>query len=187
MAFASAPASKLAVQLPAPASSLAVPPPAASTAEAVDLSAGAGIFEDPGLAATRILHRFRCCHLRGIVLLLYPAYCVACFVVWNWMDVNMMDSIIPGVRPIVYAPSLMPGIIVLHAMICARSSKYRHERSVQARSGKYCTISDPRAGPAGHESGPPSGSCKFENRRIRGPDPRVSRKKLAGHGDPTHE
>ena len=39
----SAPASELAVQLPASASNQAVPPPAASTAEAVDLSAGAAI------------------------------------------------------------------------------------------------------------------------------------------------
>ena len=53
MASASAPASKLAVQRPAPASSLAVPPPAASTTEAVDLSAGAVILEDPALAGTR--------------------------------------------------------------------------------------------------------------------------------------
>ena len=51
MTSASAPASELAVQLPAPASSVAVPPPAASTAEAVDLSAGAAILEDPGPAA----------------------------------------------------------------------------------------------------------------------------------------
>ena len=51
MASASAPASELAVQLSAPASSLAVPPPAASTAEAVDLTAGAVILEDPGPAA----------------------------------------------------------------------------------------------------------------------------------------
>ena len=51
MASASAPAGELAVQLPALASTLAVLPPAASTAEAVDLSAGAGILEDPGPAA----------------------------------------------------------------------------------------------------------------------------------------
>ena len=52
-------------------------------------------------------------------------------------------------------------------------------------------ISDPRAGPAGHENGPPAGSCKFAKRRIRGPgrgsDPRVGRKQRAGHGDPTPE
>ena len=51
MASASAPAGELAVQRPAPASSLAVPSPAASTAEAVDLSAGAAVLEDPGPAA----------------------------------------------------------------------------------------------------------------------------------------
>ena len=54
MASASAPASELAVPLPASASSLAVPPPAASTAaEAVNLSAEAAILEDPGPAAAR--------------------------------------------------------------------------------------------------------------------------------------
>ena len=36
------------MQLPAPASRLAVSPPAANTAGAVDLSAGAAIYEDPG-------------------------------------------------------------------------------------------------------------------------------------------
>ena len=51
MASASAPASGLAVQLPARASSLAVLPPAARIVEAVDLSAGAAILEDLGPAA----------------------------------------------------------------------------------------------------------------------------------------
>ena len=51
MASASALAGELAVQLPAPASSLDVPPPAASTAEAVILSAGVAIVEDPGQAS----------------------------------------------------------------------------------------------------------------------------------------
>ena len=51
MASASAPASDLAVQPTVPGSSVAVPPPAASTTEAVHLSAGATIREDPGLAA----------------------------------------------------------------------------------------------------------------------------------------
>ena len=69
--------------------------------------------------------------------------------------------------------SITPGITVLHALICARSLEYRPERGLQARSGKYCNISDPRAGPAGHESGPPAGSCKFAKIRIRGPNPRV--------------
>ena len=49
MTSASAPASGLAVELPAPASSLVVPPPAArTTVEAVDLLASAAILEDPG-------------------------------------------------------------------------------------------------------------------------------------------
>ena len=64
MASASPPASELAVQLPATASSLAVPPPAASSADAIDLSAGAAILQDPGPVATRrwvqILSHVRC-------------------------------------------------------------------------------------------------------------------------------
>ena len=48
MASASTPADELAVHLAAPASSLAVPPPAPSAAEAVGLSAGAAVLEDPG-------------------------------------------------------------------------------------------------------------------------------------------
>ena len=84
MASASAPARELAVQLSAPASSLAVPPPAASAAEAVDLSAEDAILEDPGPAATtytwvQMLSCTRyCCTLH--------MSCVACFVLWNWMD-----------------------------------------------------------------------------------------------------
>ena len=77
----------------------------------------------------------------------------------------------PRVRAIMYASTLMRAVIVLHAMICARSSEYRHERGVQARSGKNCVISAPRAGPVGHEGGPPAGSGMFANRRIHGPDP----------------
>ena len=54
-----------------------------------------------------------------------------------------------------YASSLMPGIIVPHAlymMICARSSEYRPERGFQARSGIYIV-----------------------SFRTRGQDPRVTR------------
>ena len=80
-----------------------------------------------------------------LFLLLYPAYeCVACFVLWNCMDVNRNTIVIllyntcgfirPGVRLIMHASPLMPGIIVLHAMICARSSEYRPERGFQAKA-----------------------------------------------------
>ena len=58
-----------------------------------------------------------------------------------------------------YALSLIPGIIVLHALICAQSSENRPERGLQAKSGKYGILSDPR----------------------------VSWKQLAGHGDTTRE
>ena len=45
-----------------------------------------------------------------------------------------------------HASSLMPGMFALHAMICARSSEFRHEKALQARSDKClcCIISDPR-------------------------------------------
>ena len=84
--------------------------------------------------------------------------------------------------------SITPGITVLHALICARSSEYRPERGLQARIGKYCIISDPRAGPAGHESGRRASTCTFAQSKdgsagqIRESDPRVSRKQLAGYG-----
>ena len=93
-----------------------------------------------------------------------------------------------------YASSLMPGMLVLHALICARSSEYRPERGLQARSGKYwCILSDPRAGPAGHEmrvallQAAVTLQKEVSAGQIRGSDPRVSRKQLAGHGDPTRE
>ena len=78
MAYASAPASELALQLSAPANSLAVPPPAASTAEAVDLSPGAAILEDPGPAATRT--RVQRLSFTRYFLLLHTCECVTCFV-----------------------------------------------------------------------------------------------------------
>ena len=92
------------------------------------------------------VHGFRHCHVRGtIVWLLYTAYeCVACFVLWNWMDVNM-NTIILRLHPTrgspkMYASSLMRGIIVVHAMICTRSSEYPPEIGLQARSGKHRKI-----------------------------------------------
>ena len=60
------------------------------------------------------------------------------------------------------------GITVLHALICARYSEYRPERGLQARSSNYGIMSDPRAGPAGHESGPPAGSCKCAKILVKG-------------------
>ena len=96
----------------------------------------------------------------------------------------------PGVRLIVYASSLMPGTEYNRSSrsICARSSEYRPERGLPIRSGKYCIISDPRAGPAGHESGRRASTCTFAQSKdgsagqIRESDPRVSRKQLAGYG-----
>ena len=75
MASASAPASELAVQLPAPASSIAEAPPPASTAEeAVDPSAGAVILEDPGPALLVLLvlvRRVQASFLTVVVLLIF--------------------------------------------------------------------------------------------------------------------
>ena len=81
---------------------------------------------------------------------------------------------------------------------CSTRSDMRSEFGVsprerlQAGSGKYYFISDPQAGPAGHESDPPTSSCTFAKRwisagQIRGSDPRVSREQLAGHGNPTRD
>ena len=54
-----------------------MPPQAARTAEAVDLSAGAAIVEDPGAAATRTWVQILMCE---VLFLLYPAYeCRDCF------------------------------------------------------------------------------------------------------------
>ena len=81
----------------------------------------------------------------------------------------------------------MPGIIVLHAMICARSSEYRHERGLQTRSGKYCIISDPRITRVTLRQAAVSLQKDGYVGQIRGFDPRVSRKQLVGHGDRTRE
>ena len=54
-----------------------MPPQAARTAEAVDLSAGAAIVEDPGAAATRTWVQILLCE---VLFLLYPAFeCRDCF------------------------------------------------------------------------------------------------------------
>ena len=140
------------MQLPAPASSLAVPPPAA-------------------------IHRFSYRHVRGIVLLLYPAYCVACFVLWNRMDVHI-NTIILRLHPTRGSPNDI--CLVANAWYnCATRYDMRSEIGISAQEkppGKKRQVVynfGPAAGPAGHESGPPAGTCKFANRRIRGPDPRV--------------
>ena len=92
--------------------------------------------------------------------------------------------------------SLMPGIIVLYARICARCSGYRPGRGLQARSGKYCIIPDPRAGPTAHERGPPPVGLRHATVRLQnygstgqicGFDPLVGRKQVVGHFHPTRE
>ena len=82
-----------------------------------------------------------------------------------------------------YALSLMPGRTVPQAVICAWSSEYRHERGLQARSGKYSIISNTlvtrvalRLAAVGLEKDGSEG-------KVRGSDPRVSRKKLTGYED----
>ena len=90
----------------------------------------------------------------------------------------------------------MPGTIVLHALICARCSGHRPERGLQARSGRYCIIPDPRTGPTGHERGPPAMALRHAAVRLqkngsafqtRGSDPLVGRKQLVGHCDPIRD
>ena len=91
----SAPASELAVQLPASASNQAVPPPAASTAEAVDLSAGAAILKDSGPTATRTWVQTLLCTMYCFIVVPCRSYeYVACLVLSNGMDVNMNTIII---------------------------------------------------------------------------------------------
>ena len=68
------------------------------------------------------------------------------------------------------ASSLIPGAIVLHGMTCAWSSKYPPEICLRASGGINF---EPAGGPAGHEIGTPSGSCKFVEGRIRAQDPWV--------------
>ena len=84
----------------------------------------------------------------------------------------------------------MPDVIVLYALICARSSEYHPERDLHARSGE-CIISDPRAGPAGHEMVLRQAAVSLQTGgsagQIRGSDPRVGRKQVSGHGDLTRE
>ena len=76
----------------------------------------------------------------------------------------------------------MPGTIVVYARICARCSEYRLARGLQAKRGKYCIIQEPRAGPTGHERGPPAVALRQATVRlqksgsagqIRGADPLV--------------
>ena len=75
-----------------------------------------------------------------MVLLLYPAYeCVTCFFCGIiWMDVNM-NTIMLRLHPTrvhqkMYVSSLVHGLIVLHAMKCARSSEYRRVRGLHAKT-----------------------------------------------------
>ena len=71
--------------------------------------------------------------------------------------INKYGFIRPGVRLIMYASPITPGIIVLHDMICTRSSEYRPERGLQERSGKYDIISDPAGRTRGSREWPPFG------------------------------
>ena len=76
--------------------------------------------------------------VRGVlIVLLYPAYdCVAFFGLSNGFD-GEMNTIITRLHPTrgspnnVYASSLIPGQIVLQALICALSSVYRPERGLR--------------------------------------------------------
>ena len=97
------------------------------------------------------------------------------------MDVNM-NTIIPWLHPTRGSPNDVY-LVANNAWYdgSRRRNDMRSEFELSARerpSGKkrqvlYNIISDPSAGSAGHESGPPAGSCKFATRRIRGSDPQV--------------
>ena len=91
-------------------------------------------------------------------------------------EYNSNDGFIrPGVRLMMHASSQLPGVIVLRVMLCARSSKYRHERGLQAKSGKYYIISDPRATRMALRQADVSLQKDGSAGQIRGFEPRVSR------------
>ena len=59
----------------------------------MDLSAGAAILEDPGPAATRTYYMDSDTVIyEGFIANIVP--CVACFILWSWMDVSMNKSLI---------------------------------------------------------------------------------------------
>ena len=130
-----------------------------------------------------------------IFLLSYPAYeFVACFVLWNWMDVNM-NKIILGLHPTRGSSNNV--CLVANAWYnCSTRHDMRSECGISAqerpsRKRQQILYNFEPAGPADHDSGPPVGSCKLAKDgsagRIRGSNLRVSRKQLAGHGDPTRD
>ena len=97
------------------------------------------------------------------------------FVLRNWMNVNM-NTIILRIRRTRGSPN--DACLVANAWyVCSARYDMRSEFGISARdspSGKKRQVFVLyNFGPAGHESGLPPGSCKFANRRIRGPDPRV--------------
>ena len=99
---------------------------------------------------------------------------VACFVLWKWMDVNMIDTIILRLHPTRDSPN--NACLVANAW-CIWSTRYdvRSKFGISTRerpSGKQRQVLH-NFGPAGHENDPPAGSWKFSKRRIRGPDPRA--------------
>ena len=138
-----------------------------------------------------LVHGFRYCHVRCIVFITAPCIRVCglfCFVEQlDGCEHEYNYTTYGFIRPEV-------SLIMLYTYLVAKKSWYdypqfevsaRERPSGMKRQVLYDIISDPRAGSAGHESDPPAGRCKFAKRRIRGPDPRVSRKQLVGHGDPT--
>ena len=97
------------------------------------------------------------------------------------VDVSMNTTML-WLRPTRGAPNNV--CLVANAWCdCSSRNDMRSEFGISARerpSGKkrqvlHNVFSDPWAGSARHESGPPAGSCKLakRQRRIRGPDPQV--------------
>ena len=117
-----------------------------------------------------------------IIVLKYPSYDMSVWpllVLSNWTDGNM-NIIILRLHPTRGSPNNLCLVAIAWSNCSTRSDKRsvfgvspRERPSGKKRQVLYNIISDPSAGSAGHESGPPAGSCKFATRRIRGSDPQV--------------
>ena len=101
-----------------------------------------------------LVQGFRFCVQGVIIILLYPAYeCVACFVWWNWVEVNM-NTIILRFHPTRGSPNNI--CLVANAWYnCSTRSDMRSEFGVSPRerpAGKKRQVLY-HFGPAGRTSG----------------------------------
>ena len=130
---------------------------------------------------------FYCCTLHMSV---WPA--LFCQTGWMRTRIQLYYGFIrPGVHLIMYASSLTPGIIVIrvHALICARSSEYREAFRQEAASivSFRTRGQDPRVTRVALRQAAASSQKYGSAGQICGSDPRVGRKQLTGHCDPTRE